>query len=150
MPALLRRDILKASAALSLTAFAAPARSAPPPQAISPALIAAAQQEGLVVWYTSADLQLAELVGKAFQQKFGVTARVERGGAERTFTRVAQEYGSGIHAVDAVNTGDAAQFLAWKRQDMLAPYVPEDVARHIPPEHRDPDGSMRWCARRSA
>ena len=31
-------------------------------------------------------------------------------------------------------------FLAWKRQELLAPYVPEDVARYIPPEHRDPDG----------
>ena len=40
---------------------------------------------------------------------------------------------------DAVSTGDAAQFLAWKRQKMLAPYVPEDVAKHISPEHRDPD-----------
>jgi iron(III) transport system substrate-binding protein len=133
-----RRNFLKASAAFI---YAAPARAAaPPPQAITLALIAAAKQESLVVWYTSADLQLAELVGKAFQQKFGIAARVERGGAERIFTRVAQEYGSGIHAVDAVNTGDAAQFLAWKRQDMLAPYVPDDVAKHIPPDHRDPDG----------
>jgi iron(III) transport system substrate-binding protein len=139
--AITRRDILKGSATLALTVFAAPARAAaPPPEAITPALIAAAKQEGLVVWYTSADLQLAELVGKAFEKKFGITARVERGGAERIFTRVAQEYASGIHAVDAVNTGDAAQFLAWKRQDMLAPYVPEDVAKYISPAHRDADG----------
>ncbi len=139
--AITRRDILKGSATLALTVFAAPARAVPPPpEAITPALIAAAKQEGLVVWYTSADLQLAELVGKSFERKFGITARVERGGAERIFTRVGQEYASGIHAVDAVNTGDAAQFLAWKRQDMLAPYVPEDVAKLIPDGHRDPDG----------
>ena len=25
-------------------------------------------------------------------------------------------------------------------EKLLAPYVPEDVERHIPPEHRDPDG----------
>jgi iron(III) transport system substrate-binding protein len=140
--ALSRRELLKASAALSLTAFAAPARaSPPPPETITPALIAAAKKEGRVVWYTSADLQLAELVGKAFEQKFpGIAARVERAGGERIFTRVAQEYAAGIHSVDAVSTGDAAQFLAWKRQGLLAPYVPDDVARHIPPEHRDPDG----------
>jgi iron(III) transport system substrate-binding protein len=129
-----RRNFLKASAAF---AFATPARAAAPPaEAITPALIAAAQKEGLLVWYTSADLQLAELVGKAFERKFsGITARVER-----VFTRVAQENATGIHVVDAVSTGDAAQFLAWKRQNMLAPYVPEDVARHIPAGHRDPDG----------
>ncbi len=140
--ALSRRDILKASAALSACAFAAPARAAaPPPQTITPALIEAAKKEGQVVWYTSADLHLAQLVGKAFEQKYpGVTVRVERAGAERIYTRVGQEYASGIHAVDAVNTGDAAQFLAWKRQEFFAPYVPEDVAKHIPPAHRDPDG----------
>ena len=28
----------------------------------------------------------------------------------------------------------------WKRSGWLAPYVPEDVARYFPPEHRDADG----------
>ena len=140
--ALSRRDILKASAALSIGAFASPARAASPPaETITPALIEAAKKEGQLVWYTSADLQLAALVAKTFEQKFpGIAARVERAGGERIFTRVAQEYATGIHAVDAVSTGDAAQFLSWKRQGLLAPYVTEDIARHIPAEHRDPDG----------
>jgi iron(III) transport system substrate-binding protein len=141
MPNLSRRDILKASAALPLV-FAAPARAAAPSaETITPALIEAAKKEGTVVWYTSADLQLAALVGKTFEQKFpGIAARVERAGGERVFTRVAQEYAARIYTVDAVSTGDAAQFLAWKRQGWLAPYVSEDVARHIPSEHRDADG----------
>ena len=138
-----RRELLKMSAALAVSAYAAPVRaSAPPPQAITPALIEAATKEGRLIWYTSADLQLAELVGKTFERKFsGIAMRVERAGGERIFSRVAQEYAAGIHGVDAVSTGDAAQFLAWKRQGLLAPYVPDDVARHIPVEHRDPDGS---------
>jgi iron(III) transport system substrate-binding protein len=137
-----RRNFLKASAALSFSAFAEPLRAAPPPaETITPALITAAKKEGVLVWYTSADLQLAELVGKAFERKYpGVTARVERAGGERIFTRVAQEYAAGIHTADSVSTGDASQFLAWKRQGLLAAYVPEDVVRHIPAEHRDPDG----------
>ena len=136
-----RREILKVSAALSFTAFAAPARAAAPAaEGITPTLIAAAKKEGLIVWYTSADLQLAELVGKAFEKKYGIPARVERAGGERIFTRVAQEYAAGIHTPDSVSTGDAAQFPAWKRQGLLAAYVPEDVARHIPAQHRDPDG----------
>jgi iron(III) transport system substrate-binding protein len=75
------RKLLKAVAALPL-AYAAPLRAEPPPaQAITPALIAAATKEGQLTWYTSADLQLAEKVGKAFEQKFrGVSVRVERRG----------------------------------------------------------------------
>jgi len=66
--------------------------------------------------------------------------RVERTGAERVFQRIGQEYSSNIHAVDVVNSSDAAHFIAWKRDQLLAPYVPEDVAKFYPPEHRDPDG----------
>lgn len=99
-----------------------------------------------MVWYTSADLQLAETVAKAFEKKFGVAARVERAGAERIYTRIGQEYSVGIHSVDAANTGDAAQFTAWKQQKLLVAYVPEDVAKNIPAEHRDPDGFFCHCA----
>jgi iron(III) transport system substrate-binding protein len=136
-----RRTILKSAAAMSL-AYATPLRAAAPPaQAITPALVAAATKEGQITWYTSADLQLAEKVGKAFEQKFpGIRARVERAGGERIFSRVAQEYAAGLHVPDAVSTGDAAQFIAWKRSGLLAAYVPDDVARDIPAAHRDPDG----------
>lgn len=136
-----RRDILRAASALPL-AYAVPARAAAPAEeAITPALIAAATKEAQVTWYTSADLQLAEKVGKAFEQKFpGIRARVERAGGERIFSRIAQEYATGLRVADAVSTGDAAQFLVWKRQGLLAAYVPVDVARHIPADHRDPDG----------
>ena len=122
--------------------YATPLRAAAPPaQAITPALVAAATKEGQIIWYTSADLQLAEKVGKAFEQKFpGIRARVERAGGERIFSRVAQEYASGLHVPDAVSTGDAAQFIAWKRSGLLAAYVPDDVAKDIPAAHRDPDG----------
>ena len=87
-----RREVLKGAAALPLV-YATPLRAAPPPaEAITPALIAAATKEGQVAWYTSADLQLAEKVGKAFERKFpGIRARVERAGGERIFARVAQE-----------------------------------------------------------
>jgi iron(III) transport system substrate-binding protein len=136
-----RRDVLKSAAVLPLV-YAAPVRAAAPPaQGVTPALIAAATKDGELSWYTSADLQLAEKVGKSFEQKFpGIRVRVERAGGERIFARVAQEYASGLRIADAVSTGDAAQFLAWKRQGLLAPYVSEDVAKYIPAEHRDPDG----------
>jgi iron(III) transport system substrate-binding protein len=116
-----RRDILKSAAALPFV-YAAPLRAAAPrAEAITPLLIAAAK-EGQLTSYTSAALQLAEEAGKIFEQKvFGIRVRVERVGGERIFSRIAQEYSPGLHVADAVSTGDAAQFLAWKRQGMLAP-----------------------------
>jgi iron(III) transport system substrate-binding protein len=137
-----RRDVLKGSGALAFTVYAAPARAgAPPPTAITPELIAAAQKEGKVAYYTSVDLPLAEKIAKSFEAKFpGVAVRVERSGAERNFQRIGQEYASRIYAADVVNSSDAAHFIAWKRDGLLAPFVPEDVAKYYPAEHRDPDG----------
>src|SRR5712691_11391501 len=139
-----RRDVLKGSTALGLTVFASPIRAAPPPaEAVTPALIAAAQKEGKVVWYTSLDLPAAERVGKSFEAKYpGIACRVERSGAERVFQRIGQEYASRIYGVDVVNSSDAAHFIAWKRDGLLAPFVPEDVARHYPADHKDPDGTF--------
>jgi iron(III) transport system substrate-binding protein len=39
-----------------------------------------------------------------------------------------------------INASDAAHFIAWKRNQWLAAFVPEEVARFYPAEHRDPDG----------
>ena len=115
--------------------------AAPPASAITPALIEAAKKEGKVVWYTSLDLPVAERVAKTFEAKYpGIAPRVERTGAERVFQRIGQEYASRIHAVDVVQSSDAAHFIVWKRDGILTPYVPEDVARHFPDEHKDPDG----------
>jgi iron(III) transport system substrate-binding protein len=137
-----RRDVLKGSSALALTTFATPIRAAAPPaERVTPELIAAAKKEGKVVHYTSVDLPLAEKVGKAFEAKYpGISVRIERTGAERVFTRIAQERSSNIHACDVVQSSDAAHFVVWKREGILAPYVPEEVAQHYPPEHKDPDG----------
>src|SRR5262249_21320297 len=107
-----------------------------------PALIEAARKEGKVVFYTAMDLLVAEKVARTFEAKYpGITVRVERTGSERLFQRIGQEIGSRIHAADVVNSADAAHFIVWKRDGLLAPYVPEDVAHHFAPAHRDPDGT---------
>ena len=143
-----RRGVLKGSGALAL-GFSSQAllpsakvlAAAPPAVAVTPALIEAAKKEGKVVYYTSVDLPLAEKIAKAFEAKYpGVAVRVERTGAERLFQRISQEYGSRIHAVDVVNSSDAAHFIVWTREGLLAPFVPEDVARHYPADHKDADG----------
>src|SRR6476620_11459451 len=138
-----RRDVLKAGTALTATTlFAEPIRAAAPPaEAVTPALIEAAKKEGKVVYYTSVDLPLAEKIAKAFEARYpGIAVRVERTGAERVFQRIGQEYGSRIHAVDVVNSSDAAHFIVWKRDGILQPYTPEDVAKFYPEAHKDADG----------
>jgi iron(III) transport system substrate-binding protein len=138
-----RRDILKASAtAAAATVFAAPVRAAPPEASpITPALIEAARKEGKLVFYTAMDLAFGQRLGKEFEAKFpGIGVRVERNGAERIFTRIAQEMGSNIRAVDVVNTSDQAHCIIWKRNGWLAPYLPEEVAQHYDKVYYDPDG----------
>ena len=137
-----RRDVLKASTAAAAGLFASPSRgAAPEPTAITPALIEAAKKEGKVHYYTSIDLPLAEKIARSFEATFpGIAVRVERSGAERVFQRIGQEYASRIYGVDVVNSSDAAHFIVWKRDGLLAPFVPADVAKHYPADHKDPDG----------
>ncbi|HEX2537495.1 MAG TPA: extracellular solute-binding protein [Pseudolabrys sp.] len=140
-----RRDLMIGTSALAAgSMFSTQVLSAAPPaSAVTPALIEAAKKEGKVVWYTSVDLPLAEKIAKAFEAKYpGVAVRVERSGAERVFQRIGQEYGSNIHAVDVANSSDAAHFIVWKNQKMLEAYVPEDVAKFYPVEHKDADGNF--------
>jgi iron(III) transport system substrate-binding protein len=140
-----RRDMVIGPGALAAgAAFSTRVLSAAPPASpVTPALIEAAKKEGKVVWYTSIDLKLSEQIGKAFEAKYpGVACQVERSGAERLLQRINQEYSANVHAVDVVNSSDASLLIYWKDQGMLAPYVPEDVAKFYPPEHKDPDGTF--------
>jgi iron(III) transport system substrate-binding protein len=143
MKAVSRRDLLKGSTALALsTVFASPVRAeAPPPAAITPALVEAAKKEGKLVFYSSMDLPVGEKLGKAFEAAYpGITIQIERSGSERLFQRVEQEFASNIRAVDVINSSDASHFISWKKKDWLAPFVPEDVAKHFAEGYRDPDG----------
>jgi iron(III) transport system substrate-binding protein len=139
---LTRRNVIKGSAALGLTVFAAPARAAAPePVAITPTLVEAATREGKVVLYSSMDLPVGEKLGKAFEAKYpGIAVQIERSGSERLFQRLAQEFGSGIRAADIVNTTDASHIISWKKSGWMAPFVTEDIAQHFLPQFRDPDG----------
>jgi len=138
---LTKRDVLKGAGALGLSAFAVRVGAAPAAEAVTPALIDAAKKEGKVVFYTAMDLEFAERLGKAFEAKYpGISARVDRSGAERVFSRIAQEYASNIRAVDVVNTSDQAHCVIWKRNDWLAPYLPEEVVRYYDKRYYDPEG----------
>jgi len=143
-PTISRRNMLAGSSALIAGAAVSTyvRASAPPPSAVTPALIEAAKKEGKAVWYTSIDLKVAQDIAKHFEQKYpGVNVHVERTGAERILQRIGQEYASNIHAVDVVNSSDASHLFYWKDKGWLKPYVPEDVAKYYPAAHKDPDGT---------
>ena len=138
-----RRSVLTGTAA-ALASLPMPARvlsAAPPAQSITSELIAAARKEGKVNFYSAMDLTMSELYARAFEAKFaGIAVKVERSGAERVFSRIAQEYDSKIFNVDIVNTTDAAHTLAWRDSGWLEPFTTADVAEHWPADHRNPDG----------
>jgi len=137
-----RRDVLVGTGAVALgLSSTRVVSSAPAATAVTPELIEAARKEGKVVYYTSVDLPLAEKIAKAFEARYpGIAVRVERSGAERVFQRIGQEYQSRIYAADVVNSSDAAHFIVWRRDGILAPFVPEEVAKFYPAEHQDSDG----------
>jgi iron(III) transport system substrate-binding protein len=143
-----RRAFLKHTAALVVAGFAPRVTVAQTPPASSPnaELLAAAEKEGKVVWYTSVDLPVAEKIARAFEAKHpAISVRVERNGSERLFQRLEQELGRGIHAGDLVNTSDGAHFVTWKRAGRLQPYLPTEAAQFLPKEQVDSDGAfMTW------
>jgi len=116
-------------------------------QETTPAMVAAAEKEAKVVWYTSVDVKVAEGIKKAFVAHYPkIDVDVERSGSERVFQRINQEYQSNIHAVDVVNSSDASHFLFWKQQKLLAAHTPPGVAQ-FPAQYRDPDGMyFAWRA----
>src|SRR5471030_729825 len=104
-----RRDVLKTGAALgAATIFAQPLKAAaPPPSAVTPALIEAAKKEGKASFYTALELNTSERLARVFEAKYpGIAVRVERSGAERVYQRIAQEQASNINAVDVVCSTD--------------------------------------------
>ena len=133
------RVTLGALATLGLAGIANAAE--PPVSKITPELVAAATKEGKVAYYTSTEVQVAQQLGKMFETKYpGIKVQVERSGSERILQRLNQEYASKIYAADVVTTSDAAHFVNWKKEGVLAPYLPEDVALHYPKEQREADG----------
>jgi len=109
------------------------ARAIALPQAnpVTPDLIEAARKEGKVSFYTAVDVEVAEKIAAAFKAKYpGIDVLVERAGSERVFQRVEQDRSANITNADVVNSSDAAHYIIWKREGLLAPYVSEDVATY--------------------
>ena len=139
-----RRDVLKTSAGAAVgTVFPAPLKAAAPEAtAVNPALIEAARKERTVSFYTAMEIPVAETLARTFEATYpGIAVHVKRSGAERVFQRIGKEEEIRIHEVDVVCSTDAGHFVRWKREGLLAPYLPEDVAKNLPSEQIDPEGT---------
>ena len=139
-----RRAVLKGSAAVAAGTLAPSAKvlaQAPPATTITPELIKAALKEGTCTttprstcrWRSgsrarSSSATTASRCGSSVPAPSACSSASVRNTPARS-TRV-----------DVVNSSDAAHLIVWKSQGILAPFVPEDVAKHLPEEHRDPDG----------
>src|SRR5262245_38962883 len=138
-----RRDMLGATTVLTTgVVFAEPlAAAAPEPTPLRPAMIQAARKEGTLAFYTAMAIPVAENLSKAFEAKYpGIKVRLKRSGAERVFQRIGKEEEIRIHEVDVVCSTDAGHFVRWRREGLLAPFLPEDAAKHLPPKQIGADG----------
>jgi iron(III) transport system substrate-binding protein len=135
------KPVLAVLATVAALASGVAHSQAPAPYDATPQLVAAAQKEGKVVWYTATDVQVAEKLARAFEAKYpGIKVQVERSGAERIFQRINQEYGSKIYNADVIETSDAVHFIHFKKQGWLQAAVPSDVAKYWGKDYKDPDG----------
>ena len=79
-------------AAAFTVAFAAPALA----QETTPAMVAAAEKEGKVTWYTAVDVKVAEAIAKSFKAAYPkIQVEVERSGSERLVFRAAERQEGG-------------------------------------------------------
>jgi iron(III) transport system substrate-binding protein len=101
-------------------------------------LLAGAQREGTLTWYTSLAGVGSQVVADAFQQKYGVAVDVYRADDANILKRLTEEQRAGRYAADAVETtGAAIQELTRAKQ--LVPY-------HSPHAGRYPAQALRGVA----
>ena len=111
--------------------------------AASPELVAAAEKEGSVVWYTSmivdqAVRPLAEAFRKAYPK---IDVQFSRASSSDTALKIINEASAG-RAMGDVFDGNGA-YTSLRAADLVEPYV-ADSASAIPDEYKNPDGY--WAA----
>jgi iron(III) transport system substrate-binding protein len=133
-----RRGILQI---LACAAFVAAAPSKPV-LAADQALIAAAQKEGEVTWYTTLIIdQVSRPVADAFQKKYGIKVNYIRADGPEIYLRLFNEAHAGRVQADLFDGTNGATSL--KAQNMVARFMP-DSAKSWPKDYLDPEGY--WTA----
>jgi iron(III) transport system substrate-binding protein len=106
-------------------------------QETTPAMVAAAEKEGKVVWYASVDVKVAEEVAKMFKAQYPkIEVEVERSGP--SVQRINQEYQSNIHRGRG-ELPPMRRTSSRKQQKWLAKHSTPDVAKFAA-QYKDADG----------
>ncbi len=145
MSGLSRRSVLRGCGYLAVApalALASPVDARAGEPADETAKLAAAKEEGKVVWYVSMfDIDTAEKVGKAFEARYsGISVEVVRATAGVIYQRVLQESQAGVFADDVFSSTEEGHYLNFKDQKLIRPYLPVGSDQVLPRfQHIDPD-----------
>lgn len=123
----LARNALTVIATALLTCHVAGALADSPEPAAS--LVAAAQREQTLTWYTAENTDIAEGVVSHFTKRYpGITVKINRSGAEKLGGQFLQENDANIHNADVLTLYDLSIFEDLKAKGLLAKYVPQNAS----------------------
>ena len=129
-----RRQLLATAAAL------VPLHKAGAQGLLASDLLEAAKKEGKVVYYTTDDELMAQVLVKGFQAAYPtITVELQRANAAALLERLESEQKAGPWQADVINTNDVRSLVLFRRNGWLAHYVPANV-RQWPEAARDPAG----------
>lgn len=124
-----RRRLLAGSAALAgLVPLRARATG------VTPALVEAARKEGSLTWYIAqVDTETAEGMGRAFSAQYpGIKVSVIRTTGQVAYERLLQDLKNNAPQCDVYSSTDVSQYLALRKRNALAEYVPAGAATLLP------------------
>jgi iron(III) transport system substrate-binding protein len=105
-----------------------------------PVDMAAAKREGKISWYTSTPVEVAQKIGKLFEEETGIRVELFRSGGSAVIRRFAQETDAGRFAVDVMTTSDPAASEAFSKKGLFVPFRPKNFDK-IPVEAKHPQGA---------
>jgi iron(III) transport system substrate-binding protein len=108
---------------------------------------AAARQEGVVSWYTSTPIALAQQLADKFQRDTGIKVQLLRTGGQAVLRRLQQEIAAGRPGADVMTMSDAGAANGLAKQGLFVAFRPEGFDKVVD-EAKDKDG--RWIAQRLA
>ena len=106
---------------------------------------AAARREGVVSWYTSTPVALAQQLADKFQRDTGIKVQLLRTGGQAVLRRLQQEIAAGRPGADVMTMSDAGAANGLAKQNLFVPFRPAGFEQVVG-EAKDKDG--RWIAQR--
>ena len=107
---------------------------------VSEDLIAAAEEEGEMVWYTAIPTEASEAVAAAFSEKYpGIDAQVVRSPSFELWERFRTENAAGANIADAFSPSDYGVITMAKDQGLISTYIPESIEGVVEDQFIDPE-----------